>query len=72
MEKLSKAADMPVETYQDFLDALSARMDFFHENGCRIADCGIETPPFTSHAKEQAAEAFKKGLAGEPLSRQET
>lgn len=72
VEKLSKAADMPVETYQDFLDALSARMDFFHENGCRIADCGIETPPFTSHAKEQAAEAFKKGLAGEPLSRQET
>ena len=44
LELLEQAADMDIVNYQDLLTALQKRHDFFHENGCRLSDHGLEQP----------------------------
>ena len=41
IKKLSAAAGMEINNYQDLLDALRKRQGFFHEMGCRISDHGF-------------------------------
>lgn len=44
LELLEQAADTDIVNYQDLLTALQKRHDFFHENGCRLSDHGLEQP----------------------------
>ncbi len=39
---LSRAADVQISTYQNFLDALRKRHEYFHQLGCRLSDHGLE------------------------------
>jgi len=57
IDKLSAAADRSIATYDDLLKALDDRHAFFHENGCRSSDHGLETVPV-----EQAPESEVKAL----------
>ncbi len=43
LDRLEKASGTSISNYMDLLTALSARHDFFHENGCRVSDHGLET-----------------------------
>ncbi len=43
IDTLAEAAGIEIGTFNDLLDALQRRHDFFHENGCRLSDHGIET-----------------------------
>jgi glucuronate isomerase len=43
MAKLEEASDTSIGTYMDLLTALNIRHDFFHEQGCRLSDHGLET-----------------------------
>jgi glucuronate isomerase len=50
VQKLEKAADMEITTYQNFLDALKERHNFFDSLGCKASDHGVDKPyadPFT-------------------------
>ena len=40
---LSQATDLQIISYQDFLAALRKRHDYFHDQGCRLSDHGLET-----------------------------
>ncbi len=52
LDKLEEASGTSISNYMDLLTALSLRHDFFHENGCRISDHGLET--FYSEAFDHA------------------
>ena len=41
-DKLSGVAGITITNYDDFLNALKIRHDFFAENGCRLSDHGLE------------------------------
>ena len=43
IDKLSSAAEMDISTFSDLMTALDKRHQFFHENGCRLSDHGLET-----------------------------
>jgi glucuronate isomerase len=43
LEKLERASGLNIHNYMDLLTALSERHDFFHSQGCRISDHGMET-----------------------------
>lgn len=58
--QLEKAAGMSITTYNDLKDALIKRMDFFHENGCRISDLGLNTLPFAAFTESGVAQVFEK------------
>ncbi len=42
IDKLEQASGMAIATYDDLCTALSNRIFYFHENGCRLCDHGLE------------------------------
>ena len=45
LHALEKAANCKIKTIADLLGALEQRVNYFHENGCRIADHGLNNMP---------------------------
>lgn len=42
--QLEKVTDISISSWEDYLMALKKRHTFFHENGCRLSDHGLEFP----------------------------
>jgi glucuronate isomerase len=46
LHKLETASGITILSFKSLVDALQKRVDFFHQNGCRIADHGlVQMPP---------------------------
>lgn len=71
LEKLESAVENDVKNYQDFLAALSNRVDFFNERGCRSSDHGINAIFYEEASENDVSAIFAKRLAGETLSQKE-
>ena len=56
---------MGVSSYEDLLSFLSDRIAFFKENGCRLADHGVDYVPY---AEGDAAAIFEKRMSGARLT----
>ncbi|MBX3252960.1 MAG: glucuronate isomerase [Chitinophagaceae bacterium] len=66
IKQLEQAAKKNIKTYEDLLEALKLRHDFFHETGCRISDHGLETmyaDDFTMKYLERSFSNIRKGKA---------
>lgn len=72
MDKLAGAAGIPVTGWAALLDALRARCDFFHANGCRLADHGLEHMYADECTHERAEALFRRARNGESLNPAET
>ena len=53
------------------VNALDERLQFFVEMGCRASDHGLDYIPYVDTNAEKATAAFKKAMAGEPLTQEE-
>ena len=42
LQRLESSANIFISSYQNYLDALKARHDFFAQNGCSVSDHGLE------------------------------
>ena len=51
--------------------ALEERLQFFVSMGCRAADHGLDYVPYEEPDADVATAAFKKAMAGEPITRKE-
>ena len=71
IRKLGWAAGMEINTYQDLLDALRKRQDFFHEMGCRISDHGMDTFYAEDFEMEEIDKIFRNAIKGRKPSEQE-
>jgi glucuronate isomerase len=60
-----------IKTFGDLCLALSARIDYFNENGCRACDHGLNYIPFEENSEQRAPKLFERALAGETLSQEE-
>ena len=58
-----------VKNYADLKAWLSSRLDFFHENGCRLSDHGLD---FIPYKVGDAAKVFEDVLNGKTPTREET
>jgi glucuronate isomerase len=43
LDQLASVSDLDINTFQSLLDALQKRHDYFHQQGCRLSDHGLET-----------------------------
>lgn len=43
LDKLAVVTDTTIASYDDLINALAIRHDYFHANGCRLSDHGLET-----------------------------
>lgn len=71
LEKLEEASGVSITSYNDLLSALQNRHDFFHENGCRLSDHGIETAYAEDYTDAEIKAIFTKVRSGNHLSEKE-
>ncbi|MGC3945228.1 MAG: glucuronate isomerase [Chryseolinea sp.] len=72
LQKLSAAAGVSINTFDDLMTALQKRIDFFESLGCRAADHGLESLFFHPDGEKHAPALFIRLIAGETLDAIET
>lgn len=68
VNRLSEVSEMEIVTYNDFIKALENRVEFFHEEGCRLSDHGIDKIFFEETSYDEVNQIFQKSLMGEKLN----
>jgi glucuronate isomerase len=63
--KLGESAALPVHNFEDFLEALARRQQYFHEQGCRLADHALTQAPGEECIRTEAAAIFAAVHRGE-------
>lgn len=72
MEKLAQSVGKKqLATVTDVLDALTARLAFFTDHGCKASDHGLDYIPFQNYTVEQADAVYQKALQGKTLTTEE-
>ncbi|PKN65951.1 MAG: glucuronate isomerase [Deltaproteobacteria bacterium HGW-Deltaproteobacteria-15] len=72
VDQLEAAADLPIGDFDSLVEALQRRHGFFHEQGCRISDHGIEHPYVHDYTLKEVNAIFRKVRAGRPPAADET
>lgn len=65
---LGRVAAKDTLGFDGMIEALAARVDFFHARGARISDHALDTVPYAPPSFTIAREAFRKAMAGEALT----
>jgi glucuronate isomerase len=71
LAKLEKVANTSISNFVEFLNTLKLRHDFFHEQGCRLSDHGIETIIAEDFKETEIEAIFSKVRSGKTLSNEE-
>ncbi|TVP49419.1 MAG: glucuronate isomerase [Mongoliibacter sp.] len=71
LQRLGIAADIEVKSYSDLLQALKLRIEFFHQNGCRLSDHGLEKMFYFEQEKFSPESIFQKAKDGIEASEEE-
>lgn len=66
--RLEQLTDGNIASYQQYLDALKQRHDYFAANGCSVSDHGLEEIYAEDYTENEAAAIFDKLRAGQELS----
>lgn len=69
--RLGRAADLQISCIEDLMEALSRRLAFFIENGCRVTDHSLESGFYRGIRTGEADRIFRERLAGNPVSKEE-
>lgn len=69
--KLSVVSNMAINEFNDYLLALKSRHDFFHANGCRLSDHGLEEIYAEDHDEQMVAVIFNKVMNGSAITEKE-
>jgi glucuronate isomerase len=64
VRKLSEVAGIAISNFSDYLAAIRRRHDFFHSQGCRLSDHGIETAYAEDYTENEIKNIFTKALGG--------
>ncbi len=71
VEKLAEVSGVNISKFQDMIDALQKRHDFFEEMGCRLSDHGIEEFYAADYTDEEINAIFDKVYGGKQLTAEE-
>ncbi len=71
VSQLGKAAGISIQSYDDLVQALSKRIDYFDSFGCRASDHGLESIGYALEDSKRAQEVFEKVSSGVFLTRAE-
>jgi len=71
VDRLAELAGSDIAGYRQFIELLHRRHDFFHDNGCRLSDHGLEEPGAEPCTEAEAATIFEKVRGGRMLSKPE-
>ncbi|MCL4114001.1 UNVERIFIED_CONTAM: hypothetical protein GTU68_025263 [Idotea baltica] len=68
---LGQVADIDISTYNDLCSALKNRIEYFHENGCRLCDHGLNQLFKVDYTEAEVVAIFKKKREGNDVTFEE-
>lgn len=71
IDALGKSADMTISSYDDLCDALKRRIAYFHQNGCRLCDHGLDQMYFEKFTESDIKAIFQKKRHGHTITDEE-
>lgn len=71
IQKLAEVSGIEITSYDQFLQALEKRIDYFDAAGCRSSDHGINVMVYIEATASELSVIFKKRLMNQPLSQKE-
>ena len=72
LTKLEAASGISISTYEDLLDALQRRHDFFEQEGCNLSDHGMSTFYANPYTENEIRQIFLKVRSGTTPTSEET
>ena len=69
--KLEVVSGTKVDTFNEFLNALSKRIKFFNEVGCKVSDHSLEEVLYIEATIEEVSEIYLKARNNKPLTKEE-
>ena len=67
IDRLEMVSDTEITDFGSYISALHRRHDYFHENGCRLSDYGLETIYAEDYTEREIEGIFKRIRSGEEL-----
>ena len=67
LDKLEEVCDMEIATFPSYIEAIRNRHYYFHQNGCRLADYGLETAYAEDYTEGEIRSIFSKIRSGKDL-----
>jgi glucuronate isomerase len=71
IEKLGALCDTDISDFPSYIEALRTRHGYFHENGCRLSDHGLETAYAEDYTDGEIKAIFAKVRSGRSLNEHE-
>ncbi len=71
IDKLAEVSNTEITSFEQLLRALDKRHRFFHENGCRLSDHGLETAIAEDYTNDEIEKIFTRIRGGNELSQTE-
>jgi len=71
INKLADAAGMQIITFANLIEALDLRHQYFHDNGCRLSDHGLDTAFAEDYSAKEIRAIFTQVKAGNKLTSEE-
>lgn len=71
LKKLEQSSNISIKDFQSFIEAIRKRHDYFHENGCRLSDHGLETAYAEDYTLSEIENIFEKILFKKELTQSE-
>lgn len=68
IHKLSEISEITIEDFSSLIEAIENRHKYFHNNGCRISDNGINILHGINYSKNEIENIFGKLLLKKPIS----
>ena len=67
IDKLEEAAGMQIANFDSYIEALRKRHNYFHQNGCRLSDHGLETAYAEDYSQSEIKKIFDIIRSGKDL-----
>jgi glucuronate isomerase len=71
IDKLEAVCDTEITDFASYVNAIRERHDYFHENGCRLSDYGLETAYAEDYTETEIKKIFSKIRTGKELDASE-
>ena len=68
IDKLAELTDTDINGFDAYLQAIRKRHDYFHQNGCRLSDHGLDRPFAADYTDAEIEKIFSKIRSNESLS----
>lgn len=68
LDKLSEASNIQISQFQNLIEALRTRHDYFAKHGCKISDHGLETIYAEDYSQSEIKKIFEKVRIGKSIT----